>query len=395
MGQDTDKEKPNAHVTEYLGQYIDKKNPEFAVLLTGKWGIGKTYFIDAYIENYERERKEWEEKNKNKDSKLDRATRVQKPKRKKLVKISLFGLKTIDQLNETIFSSCVGKDVGNLIKVGSAVGNVVGLLPGLSKIGDTVKDIAKKYEQPLTDYLKDYFSKGEQIVYVLDDLERSDIPLKELLGWINEKVEIEKESVILIANEEKLIIAAQDTNDQKDEEARKKEKIYKEFKEKVIGETLEIQSDLEGVLEYFLKHTEEKNRQYLPEYKQVVLGIYRNFYGDQQPNLRQLRQAIGTFEDWLKRIDEKYLKNKDFVSRLIQNFFVLKLVIVEYKLTKQDFSEENVPSKQYDVGYGMIESKNHFLQKPKGIQGGFAKIEDKKPDFFNFYLYFFSTNLVK
>lgn len=39
----------NQHITEYLDYYVfDKKEPEFAVLLTGKWGIGKTYYIDAY-----------------------------------------------------------------------------------------------------------------------------------------------------------------------------------------------------------------------------------------------------------------------------------------------------------------------------------------------------------
>lgn len=39
----------NQDITEYLDYYVlDKKEPEFAVLLTGKWGIGKTYYIDAY-----------------------------------------------------------------------------------------------------------------------------------------------------------------------------------------------------------------------------------------------------------------------------------------------------------------------------------------------------------
>ncbi|WP_407250343.1 P-loop NTPase fold protein [Klebsiella michiganensis] len=40
-----------------------------------------------------------------------------------------------------------------------------------------------------------------EIIIALDDLERTDIPLKEILGYVNYLVEISKVKVILIANE--------------------------------------------------------------------------------------------------------------------------------------------------------------------------------------------------
>ena len=42
---------PNQHVTEYLDYYCAMDNaPEFAVLLNGEWGSGKTWFIKKFIE---------------------------------------------------------------------------------------------------------------------------------------------------------------------------------------------------------------------------------------------------------------------------------------------------------------------------------------------------------
>src|SRR3989339_1118767 len=42
---------PNKHIDEFLNYYIDDKklkNPQYAVLLKGKWGSGKTHFINEY-----------------------------------------------------------------------------------------------------------------------------------------------------------------------------------------------------------------------------------------------------------------------------------------------------------------------------------------------------------
>ena len=37
---------PNKHIEEYFDYYFDaKKNFEYAVLLNGAWGSGKTWFI--------------------------------------------------------------------------------------------------------------------------------------------------------------------------------------------------------------------------------------------------------------------------------------------------------------------------------------------------------------
>ena len=40
----------NKHIVEFLENYIGlSNNPEYAVMLKGEWGCGKTWFIKSFI----------------------------------------------------------------------------------------------------------------------------------------------------------------------------------------------------------------------------------------------------------------------------------------------------------------------------------------------------------
>jgi hypothetical protein len=42
---------PNQPIRVYLNRYLDRTNHfDFAVMIKGAWGVGKTHFIDKYIE---------------------------------------------------------------------------------------------------------------------------------------------------------------------------------------------------------------------------------------------------------------------------------------------------------------------------------------------------------
>ena len=76
----------NKHIEENLNHYITLENPEYAVLLSGKWGSGKTYFIDRFVEDF-----------------LKQYTTGKKENKTKFIKISLFGLSKVTQIDEVIF----------------------------------------------------------------------------------------------------------------------------------------------------------------------------------------------------------------------------------------------------------------------------------------------------
>jgi len=70
----------NAHIHQYLTSYLKRENPQYAVMLNGAWGCGKTFFI-----------RKWRESIKSKDIKP--------------IYVSLFGLQTIKDVNELINKS--------------------------------------------------------------------------------------------------------------------------------------------------------------------------------------------------------------------------------------------------------------------------------------------------
>ncbi|KOT14533.1 hypothetical protein AC245_04160 [Haemophilus parainfluenzae] len=71
----------NKHIEKYLDLYLDREDVEYATLLIGEWGCGKTFFIKNYIENIQKSQKD----------------------KHKFIYISLFGLKNISSVNEAIF----------------------------------------------------------------------------------------------------------------------------------------------------------------------------------------------------------------------------------------------------------------------------------------------------
>jgi tRNA A37 threonylcarbamoyladenosine biosynthesis protein TsaE len=43
----------NQHIEDYLKYYLSSKfNPEFAILLQGEWGCGKTWFIKEFMKKH-------------------------------------------------------------------------------------------------------------------------------------------------------------------------------------------------------------------------------------------------------------------------------------------------------------------------------------------------------
>ena len=79
---------PNKHIEEYLDYYFDgKKNFEYAVLLNGAWGSGKTWFVKKYIEK-------------------------QILKDKKVAYISLNGISKTSEIDEAIFK-CIHPVLGS------------------------------------------------------------------------------------------------------------------------------------------------------------------------------------------------------------------------------------------------------------------------------------------
>lgn len=331
----------------------------------------------------------------------------------RFIKISVFGIKTVEELESRLTKSLFGNlnilsDIASLLIKNANISNFANPYFSLLKAFiplTTFLDFKKRLKSIISSV------KKHNLVFIFDDLERSDIPLKKLLGWINQVVEVEKMKVILIANEEKLLIEQseiseiedneknnKDRNRQPDDvnqgnvidrnkqavdpEILKKSDLYKEFKEKVIGKTLEIHSNFEAVVDYFL--FTDKNGTEPNKYKKIIAQFspfIKKIYKDGQiatPNLRGLKQAIDDCGYLLQNIKDDYyplekdneLKGEErveneikrnLINMLIENFFILKLVSIEWKITGNDLLE-NIYKKNSKIMEIRIE-KNIFFKK--------------------------------
>lgn len=214
----------NTDVSKFLNEYVTYPDPQYAVLLTGKWGCGKTFFIKNWIKVYEA----------NPDHTLQP------------IYVSLFGCNSIKQINQAIdrvvnpwlYSKWaeVGKKVLKIaskaafkteldLNNGGAKETTVNWdIDTLALIGSDEEDI-KKFK-----------------LIIFDDIERSLIDIRELLGYINNFVEHGKCKVIIVGDVDKIQdIGSNDNN-----------KIFKSFEEKTIGRTFPIQSDIASAVSLFI-----------------------------------------------------------------------------------------------------------------------------------------------
>ncbi len=296
----------NEHITENISYYLSLEKPEYAILLSGKWGSGKTYFIDDFI-------KEYIKSNSSDDQK------------KRFIKISLFGLKDVSAIDEQIFqnlhpilASKYAKLTGNLLKSALKLG-INFDCDGDGKKDGSLSTSLEKFN-PL-DFFTDKPKKDKEIIFVFDDLERTEINTKEVLGYINYLVEQASFKVILIANEDKLIEV--------------KEDVYIDFKEKVIGKTFEVRHNFPDVLDKFL----DDNPIEIDGFKKsIIKGVYNQARYD---NLRHIRQSIIDFIYITKKIDKKYLDNTGFLSKFTYIFFCLNIEAKSGALDESGFSSYN------------------------------------------------------
>lgn len=179
-------------IKEEILRYLKDKSYNYAVLIDGEWGSGKTYFVNNTLT-----------KEIVKQEKASGTPRM-------LKYISLYGCKSILDVQENIawsFAENARETIKNK-RDWSAIEEKVSsnLLLSSKKIGNA---ILKKFlpEESLYQIASDWLNLGS-FIFVFDDLERCDCPINEVFGFLNELVEHENTKVIIIANEKELSGAA-------------------------------------------------------------------------------------------------------------------------------------------------------------------------------------------
>lgn len=282
----------NENIVNFLNGYMMNPDPQYAVLLKGKWGCGKTHFINHWIDTYQKQ---------------DAEDKVLEP-----VYVSLYGLSETKQITTAINRVLYPILYGKAAKAGKTFLKFMSAIVLKCDV-DWNKDGNSDFSMDLgLDALSIFKSEDEQMkrgnLLIFDDLERCDIPMKKLLGYLNFFVEQCNCHLIVIGDEDKI---AEGEN----------KKIFGEFKEKTIGREFEIATDIHSALDAFVNQTPKND---------FVVGhqeqIEKFFAMTECDNLRILRQALWDFSRFEESMTD-FLGDKRYEDIMIH---VLGTYIISY-----------------------------------------------------------------
>ena len=217
-------------LNDFIKHYIEMDKTQSALMLTAPWGTGKSYYINNVLVPFLNETCE-----------------------KKCLIVSLYGLKDTKDISKSIFLESKMKAISK---------NNTGLNAGKIVAKTVVKGLASFFGLDLKvneeDLNKLYASidLSDKLI-ILEDVERSQIDILELLGFVNNLVEQDGVKVLLVTNEDE-ILHYEVVNDEK----KKDEKIkvldskslnYLKIKEKTIGDTIKFYSSNRNAVDSIMR----------------------------------------------------------------------------------------------------------------------------------------------
>ena len=283
----------NSFILNYLKNDITGR----AIMLTGEWGSGKSYYVKNTLKPF------LEDKDYGKH---------------KCVIVSLYGLSDISEISKAIYmelrtikKSSSSEAVSTAKTVGKIIGRTVfnGLV---SKIGFDIgvisdDDLQEVYESvDLTDKL-----------IVLEDIERTQIDIIELLGYINNMCENDGVKVLLVTNESELITTYEKSDDQgkTTEYYTDSAMAYKRAKEKTIGDTIYFNCDYENTIQQIIGSFGLFLQKYCtPEYAEDIRVI---FFLMTSHNLRAFIYCCQKIKEIFMFIEDNHISIKDEIQKII------------------------------------------------------------------------------
>lgn len=176
-----------------IDKFINMRFYHYALMINGKWGCGKTHFVQNTLIPH------------------IKATKYS-GKEKDVNYVSLYGINNTESITEQLCSQAIKDYVqkrNDKIKMeGKAVGIASVILGTAIKWGLAKADISTDRMDKIIELLPDY----DNNVIIFDDLERCCCDVNEVLGFINNFIEHSNAAVIIIANEEEIGNWSDETN---------------------------------------------------------------------------------------------------------------------------------------------------------------------------------------
>lgn len=318
-------------ILDILNKYIENPKMQYAILIDGEWGSGKTYFI------------------KNKFVKDN----------KNIIYIPLNGMKNREEIDKKIYYKILENNIPDNITKSKGIKLV-------KKTGEAIfsitNELIKKVFSIDISGIKNIngseiislFKNISEYVIVFDDLERCEMPISEILGYINDYVEHRNVKCVIVANEReinkinyddnyelKVLSCLKDDIDYGDKEensahpSRNNKKVgiskiknrilnmyegnkkYKAIKEKLIGITIKYIPNIDRIYDQLIIEYKEKNEElykFLKENKDNCIDIFKL---NNCNNIRTMLFIIDRFEVLYNEINNIYIDKKNIIVKLV------------------------------------------------------------------------------
>lgn len=272
----------NDNINDFLDYYFGFEHaPEYAVMIKGAWGAGKSWFIKKALERLEQNSG-------------------------KYLYVSLYGMTCFEDIENSFFEQMHPVLSSKGMKLTSKIAK--GLLKATIKLdldkdgkSETTAKIPTE-ELKLPDYLKD----TDSFVLVFDDLERCSMNIGDILGYINQFVEHQGYKVLIIANEDEILDKSDDN------------KCYSRAKEKLIGKTFELVPNTNLALESFIESASSESLKAF--YQDNLTNIISVYSSSQCKNLRHLKQALWDFERFYNALPTSTTDKVELKAELLNIF---------------------------------------------------------------------------
>ena len=332
-------------LVESILDYVRADYTDYAIMINGEWGSGKTYF--------------WNHKIKNKIDSMQI-----NGKRYTTIYMSLYGISNLEEISKKIFIETTQLMDKNLKKYMAS--NSQTTIPEYAKTGlDMANFFGVTQNGDKIDY-KEFFSTDDKIL-CFDDLERANVDVIDILGYINNFVEHDHIKTIIICNEKELSTKLKSSNLEMktfiatyllDKENKLTEKTdepmveriqntieyvfdkandYERIKEKLIGETFEYNPEFTYIINGLLMRYERYPDliRFLRENSYLITSTFEK---SGTRNLRILKHSLTDFKKIFDMVNKNYPNTN---NRILQTMLIFTIAISfeikAGKITKDKF----------------------------------------------------------
>ena len=317
-------------IIDIVKDYLTRETNN-ALLITGEWGVGKTYFFNNILS------KEIEKV----------STKENESVKYKPIRVSLSGVTSIDDIERRIVEELY-PSLNKGLKWGKGILKFVLSVP---KIKEYIPEI------PNSDVIG---SETDNLVICFDDLERRSktFPIDSLIGYINNLTENNNLKTIIIANTNKI-----------------EDESFDEIKEKLIGREIEYKINIEEVFDTLIQSEFQSFSEYT-KFLQKEKNFICSFFQDYK-NIRTLKFILTRYHDIYSQIEKiahsiQYIQSNKEVLLKDTLLFTIAIAIEHKKGKITRNSKEEVDNK---IRITRKNLEKYFNKQPSSKQE--IKEEDK------------------